>query len=341
MAARTAVTNGGSDTDGDRPGDPTSGSVGPATAAGSASALSAVPAAGSGRGRFAGGTVKFFHGPMDCGKSTLALQLHYNHSRQGRSGLLLTKLDRSGPARISSRIGISRSAVEVADDQDIVELVRGDWANGQRVDYLIVDEAQFFTADQVDQLAVLADDSQVDVYAFGIATDFRGRLFPGSARLFELADEVAPLQVEVLCWCGRIGRFNGRVVNGRIVREGATVRGRRHRRFAAGRRHRPVPGAVPDTPPLGRAGPGDRGRLTAAEPRPPAPAPGGSAVGSGGPGRGSGHPTHQLGHRTARLVFWLPGPNPPCWSAADRDQPRITTESCRETRHRRATRTSH
>ena len=190
---------------------------------GSASALSAVPAAGSGRSRFAGGTVKFFHGPMDCGKSTLALQLHYNHSRQGRFGMLLTKLDRSGPARISSRIGISRTAVEVSDEQDIGELVRATWARGRRVDYLIVDEAQFFSSDQIDQLAVLADDVQVDVYAFGIATDFRGRLFPGSARLFELADEVSPLQVEVLCWCGRIGRFNGRVVNGRIVREGATV----------------------------------------------------------------------------------------------------------------------
>jgi thymidine kinase len=216
-------SGGGNNGGGGQPADPASGPVGPPNASGSASALSAVPAAGSGRGRFAGGTVKFFHGPMDCGKSTLALQLHYNHSRQGRSGLLLTKLDRSGPARISSRIGISRSAVEVTDDQDIVDLVRGVWANGQRVDYLIVDEAQFFTADQVDQLAVLADDSQVDVFAFGIATDFRGRLFPGSARLFEVADEVAPLQVEVLCWCGRIGRFNGRVVNGRIVREGATV----------------------------------------------------------------------------------------------------------------------
>ena len=61
---------------------------------GSASALSAVPAAGSGRSRFAGGTVKFFHGPMDCGKSTLALQLHYNHSRQGRFGMQL-----AGPGR--------------------------------------------------------------------------------------------------------------------------------------------------------------------------------------------------------------------------------------------------
>jgi len=218
-AGDRAGDNGGST----RSGEPVTGPAGPPGAPGSASALSAVPAAGSGRRRFAGGAVKFFHGPMDCGKSTLALQLHYNHSRQGRSGLLLTKLDRSGPARISSRIGISRTAVEVADGQDLVDLVRGVWAQGQRVDYLIVDEAQFFAPDQVDQLAVLADDFQVDVFAFGIATDFRGRLFPGSARLFELADEVAPLQVEVLCWCGRIGRFNGRVMDGRIVREGATV----------------------------------------------------------------------------------------------------------------------
>ncbi len=186
-------------------------------------ALSAVPAAGSGRRRFAGGAVKFFHGPMDCGKSTLALQLHYNHSRQGRRGLLLTRLDRSGPATISSRIGISSTAIEVDNDQDIRALVTAQWAQGVRVDYLIVDEAQFFTPPQIEQLAALADDAQVDVYAFGIATDFRGRLFPGSARLFELADDVSPLQVEVLCWCGRIGRFNARVVDERIVRSGVTV----------------------------------------------------------------------------------------------------------------------
>jgi len=96
-------------------------------------------------------------------------------------------------------------------------------AAGHRVDYLIVDEAQFFTEAQVEQMAQLADDAQVDVYAFGIATDFRGRMFPGSARLIELADEAVPLQVEVLCWCGRPGRFNARVVDGAVVREGAQV----------------------------------------------------------------------------------------------------------------------
>jgi len=182
-----------------------------------------VPAAGSRRALGVTGVLKYFYGPMDCGKSTLALQLDHNHSRQGRRGLLLTRFDRSSKAQISSRIGISKVAVEVDDDTDLADLVRNSWAAGHRVDYLIVDEAQFFTEAQVEQMAQLADDAQVDVYAFGIATDFRGRMFPGSARLIELADEAVPLQVEVLCWCGRPGRFNARVVDGAVVREGAQV----------------------------------------------------------------------------------------------------------------------
>lgn len=72
-------------------------------------------------------------------------------------------------------------------------------------------------------MAQLADDTQVDVYAFGIATDFLERMFPGSRRLFELADESMPLQVEVLCWCGRPGRFNARIVDGQVARAGEQV----------------------------------------------------------------------------------------------------------------------
>jgi thymidine kinase len=168
-------------------------------------------------------SLTFFHGPMDCGKSTLALQIDHNQSRQGRHGLLLVRQDRSGPAQISSRLGLSRAAVEVTDGLDLRELVRDRFAAGVRLDYLVVDEAQFLAPEQVEQLADLVDDSQVDVYAFGISTDFRGRLFPGSRRLLELADSVEQLQVEVLCWCGRPGRLNARVVGGRVVRAGDTV----------------------------------------------------------------------------------------------------------------------
>lgn len=167
--------------------------------------------------------LSFFHGPMDCGKSTLALQIDHNQARQGRSGLLLVRHDRSGPARISSRLGMSRPAVEVTDGLDLRDLVQDRLAGGARVDYLVVDEAQFLDPAQVEQLADLVDDSQVDVYAFGISTDFRGRLFPGSRRLLELADSVEALQVQVLCWCGRPGRLNARVVGGRVVRDGDTV----------------------------------------------------------------------------------------------------------------------
>jgi thymidine kinase len=167
--------------------------------------------------------LSFFHGPMDCGKSTLALQIDHNQARQGRRGLLLVRHDRSGPARISSRLGLSRAAVEITDGLDLRDLVRQRLAAGAPVDYLVVDEAQFLHPEQVEQLADLVDDHTVDVYAFGISTDFRGRLFAGSQRLLELADTVEQLQVEVLCWCGRPGRLNARVVGGRVVRAGDTV----------------------------------------------------------------------------------------------------------------------
>lgn len=186
-------------------------------------ATGTVPAAGHRRSLGASGVLKFFYGPMDCGKSLLALQLDHNRSRRGLTGLLLTKLDRSRAAQISSRIGVTKPAIEVSDSTDLADLVRQSWAAGRRVDYLIVDEAQFFTEQQIEQMAQLVDDTQVDVYAFGIATDFLGRMFPGSRRLFELADESMPLQVEVLCWCGRPGRFNSRIVDGQVAREGAQV----------------------------------------------------------------------------------------------------------------------
>lgn len=157
---------------------------------------------------------------MDCGKSTLALQLDYNHARQGRRGLVLSTFDRAGPAQLSSRIGLSREAVEVTAELDLRELVAGQPAP---VHYLICDEASFYTVAQVEQLAQLVDEAEIDVYAFGLATDFRARMFPGAQRLFELADEVSRLQVEVWCWCGRRGLHNARIVDGVVAREGAQV----------------------------------------------------------------------------------------------------------------------
>jgi thymidine kinase len=179
-------------------------------------------AAGDGRLRH-GATLKFFWGPMDCGKSTMALQMNYNHARQGRRGVMLTRIDRSMGPRITSRIGLSHDAIEVTDDLDLVALVRDRWAAGAGVDYLICDEASFYAEEHVDQMAELVDRYDVDVFAFGLATDFRSQLFPAARRLFELADAVERIHIEVLCWCGREGQLNARVVDGKVAREGEQV----------------------------------------------------------------------------------------------------------------------
>jgi len=94
---------------------------------------------------------------------------------------------------------------------------------GARIDYLVCDEAQFYTPSQVDDLARVVDGLQIDVFAFGILTDFRTRLFPASARLVELSDKVNMLQVEALCWCGRRATHNARTVNGEMVVEGEVI----------------------------------------------------------------------------------------------------------------------
>jgi thymidine kinase len=165
----------------------------------------------------------FFCGTMDCGKSTLALQMDHNHSVRGRAGLIFTKHDRAGEAVLSSRLGLVTSALEVVDGLDFWEVIVNRATSGQRVDYLICDEAQFYTPAQVEQLARLVDEMGIDVYAFGITADFRTALFPGSQRMIELADRVQALQVETLCWCGQRATHNARVVDGAMVLEGDQV----------------------------------------------------------------------------------------------------------------------
>ena len=165
----------------------------------------------------------FFSGTMDCGKSTLALQMNHNHAARGHSGLIFTKHDRAGEAVLSSRLGLATSAIEVADDLDFWDIIVSRATRGRRVDYLICDEAQFYTAAQVEQLARIVDEMRIDVFAFGITADFRTALFPGSQRMIELADRVQTLQVEALCWCGHRATHNARVVDGAMVVEGEQV----------------------------------------------------------------------------------------------------------------------
>ena len=165
----------------------------------------------------------FFSGTMDCGKSTLALQMDHNHRHRGRRGVIFSKFDRAGSSTLSSRLGLATEAVEVADGLDFWDYVVGCLTAGERIDYLICDEAQFYTRSQVDGLARIVDELGIDVFCFGITADFRAELFPGSKRLIELADRVQVLQVSALCWCGLRATHNARIVDGVMVVEGEQV----------------------------------------------------------------------------------------------------------------------
>ena len=165
----------------------------------------------------------YYCGTMDSGKSTLALQTAHNHQSRGRTGLIFTNNDRAGIGVISSRLGLSSPAIEVTPLMDLHKLVVDQLSMGERIDYIICDEAQFYESEQIDQLARIVDGLSIDVFAFGILADFRTKLFPGSARLVELADRVNTLQVEALCWCGSRATHNARTVGGVMVVEGEQV----------------------------------------------------------------------------------------------------------------------
>ncbi|MFH8634744.1 thymidine kinase [Streptomyces lydicus] len=165
----------------------------------------------------------FFSGTMDCGKSTLALQIAHNRSARGLQGVIFTREDRAGAGKLSSRLGLVTDAVEADPGLDLYAFVVERISRGGKVDYVIVDEAQFLLPTQIDQLARIVDDLDLDVFAFGITTDFRTKLFPGSQRLIELADRLETLQVEAMCWCGARATHNARTVGGEMVVEGEQV----------------------------------------------------------------------------------------------------------------------
>jgi len=163
-------------------------------------------------------TLRFSYGTMGSGKSTLALQIHHNMSSRGVNGLLLTKLDRDG-SQVTSRLGVSAPAIDVSLDLDLFKLTKGHMP----LQFLVCDETQFYSVEQCDQLARVVDELNVDVFAFGLITDFRGLLFDGTRRLLEIADQRIEMQVEARCWCGDRANNNARLVNGVIVYEGETV----------------------------------------------------------------------------------------------------------------------
>ncbi len=163
--------------------------------------------------------LRFFFGTMGSGKSTQALQIRHNLTKSGLACLLITQLDRREGV-VSSRLGVSQEAIVIDGTVDLYRLIAQEHADRQGIHAVVCDEAQFYLPGQIDQLARVVDELDIEVYAFGLLTSFQGRLFPGSCRLMEVADRRSELQVEARCWCGARATHNARLVNGMQVYEG-------------------------------------------------------------------------------------------------------------------------
>ena len=165
----------------------------------------------------------FQYSTMNAGKSTVLLQASHNYRERGMETYLLTANldDRAGQGRIASRIGIGEAADTFLPDTDMFAMIETRLAKG-KVACVFIDEAQFLSKDQVWQLARAVDDLRVPVMCYGLRVDFRGELFPGSAALLALADEMR--EVRTICHCGKKATMVvRRGADGKTLTDGAQV----------------------------------------------------------------------------------------------------------------------
>ena len=162
----------------------------------------------------------FKYGAMGSSKSAQALITKFNYEELGMTvWLIKPAIDtRDGKSAIRSRIGLQQEADAIQPEADLCRLYR----QMDKKDVIIADECQFFTPQQIDQLRTLVDEDNVPVLCFGLRTDFLTHLFPGSARLFEVADSIT--EIKTVCACGSKAIVNARIDGeGRVVTEGSQI----------------------------------------------------------------------------------------------------------------------
>jgi len=166
----------------------------------------------------------FKYGAMNSGKSDTLIKTAYNYTERGLGVVTLKpSVDTKGGEQIVARGGAKRDIdISVAPTLDVQQAVR-DWAKTNKVELacILIDEAQFLSSDQVDQLLKLAKEDGISVIAYGLRADFRSKLFPGSTRLLETADNIEKLPT--MCRCGRQAEFNTRKIDDVFVFEGNQV----------------------------------------------------------------------------------------------------------------------
>lgn len=164
----------------------------------------------------------FRYSAMNAGKTTQLLQVKYNYEERGQNVILMKPgIDnRDGDRRIKSRIGLECEALVIDADTNLGVWIR-DALAAHPVHCVIIDEAQFLTRQQVLQLCRIVDDLNIPVIAYGLRSDFKGDLFPGSEALLAFCDSIEELKT--ICWCGKKAIMNTRLLNGQPVYEGEQI----------------------------------------------------------------------------------------------------------------------
>lgn len=163
----------------------------------------------------------FRYGAMNCGKTTLLLQVANNYEERGMKVYIIKpSIDTKAEDRISSRIGIERKVDYLVEEEDNLKKCLQD-VYKSKASCILVDEAQFLNKEQVDELFLFTKKYDIPVICYGLRTDFKTNMFPGSIRLFELADEIEELHT--ICRCGKRAKFNARIVNNEFVTIGDQV----------------------------------------------------------------------------------------------------------------------
>jgi thymidine kinase len=165
----------------------------------------------------------FYYSAMNAGKSTVLLQSSHNYHERGMKTLLLTPAinQRDGMGKIASRIGLSKGAKSFKQEDDLHRFIHRTHEQ-EPIACVLIDEAQFLSRRQVEQLAKLADQAGIPVLCYGLRTDFQGNLFPGSAALLGWADNL--IELKTICHCGRKATMNLRTdAEGKPIKEGEQV----------------------------------------------------------------------------------------------------------------------
>jgi thymidine kinase len=162
----------------------------------------------------------FYHGTMNSGKSLDLVRSAYNYKERGMTPLILKPsiaTRNEDTNKVKSRTGLEFPTITINEDDCIYDIL----SLYPKPDVILIDEVQFLTTPQINELASIVDTIHIPVLAYGLKTDFRSELFPASKRLLELADEIK--EIKSICWCGKAARLNARIVDGQFQIEGEQV----------------------------------------------------------------------------------------------------------------------